>query len=399
MNTKRNNMSVITIMMGLSLGVFNVALLSPALPSIKTYFNISTADSELVVIIFLAGYSLSQISFGPIANILGYKRSLFIGMLIGVLGALLCVASYFFKYFSLIIIGRFIEGFGASCGLALGFAIINELYKDKEARDVTTLGLMAAALIPALSNFVGGILVFHFGWISCFILLAIGNLIASSTCFLLPSSLDEKEKDHFSLRTILKGYSKALYNKKIVLGGIMYGMFLAIIYTTIGLLPFIGIDNLKLSPKTFGLLFLLSYLGYFTGTIISKLTTGIIKAEKAIFLGIIITVIGNIVFLISSLSGIENVYIVFICMYIIFLGLPFVFINASALSISSHDDKANGSSIFNFIYSLFALFSVLITQFVNINPIIVLPAIIIMLSVIGLLIFIKFITIKVISEP
>jgi len=390
----KRDLSIIPIMLVLTLAILNIAILSPALPAMKSFYNISAPISELIIIIFLAGYALSQISFGPIANIIGYKKSLLFGILIGLTGTLLCIISSFVGSFFLMLVGRFIEGFGVSCGLALGFAIINELYEGKAVRDVTTYGLMVGAILPALSNSLGGYLTFHLNWIFCFYFLVIWNLLVLFTCVLIPESLDNKERSEFSVKTILNGYISAINNQKIVLGGITYGIFAAIFYSTIGLLPYIGIEDLALTAETFGFLFLLSYLGYFKGTVISKLTTRTMSAKTSMLFGIIISLIGACIFLFCSLVGFTNSIIVFVCVYIVFTGLPFVFINSSALAISSHNDKANASSIFNFIFSLFALVSVLTLQFLKTNPIILLPSIIVALLIFGLFICRRFLALS-----
>jgi len=376
-------------MTGLSLAVFNVALLSPALPGIQNYYDVTSRSAQYIVIAFMIGYSLSQLSFGAICTTLGYKKSMFSGIMIGVIGTILCIYSCYVANYNFMLLGRFIEGFGTSCGLTLCFALANELYEGKAARNVTTYGLMAAAILPAFSNYIGGFLVFHLGWISCFELLLICNFVAAFTVFFLPKTLSTKKNNKVSVSKLVKNYSSAIKNPNIFFGAILYGLFLATIYLTIEILPFIGIGELHLNVERFGFLFLLSYLGYFTGTIISRLTTKKISAIHTVLIGIIVTLSGSSFIGLSYLTGNLNSTILFCGVYIIFLGIPLVVINGSNIAISSHKDKANGSSIFNFIYSLFALGAVFLPQFLSGNFELLLPSIVIGLSAIGLCMWFK----------
>ncbi len=385
----KKSLSIITIMTGLSLAVFNVALLSPALPSVQNYYDVTSRNAQYIVIAFMIGYSLSQLSFGAICTILGYRKSMFIGIMIGIIGTIFCVFSWYAADYNFMLLGRFIEGFGTSCGLTLCFALANELYEGKAARNVTTYGLMAASILPAFSNYIGGFLVFHLGWISCFELLLICNFIAAFTVFLLPKTLSVRENTKVSISKLIKNYNLAIKNPSIFLGAILYGLFLAIIYLTIETLPFIGIGELHLNVEKFGFLFLLSYLGYFTGTIISRLTTKKISAIQAILFGIIISLLGSSFITINYFTGSLNSLTLFLGIYIIFIGVPLVVINGSNIAISSHKDKANGSSMFNFIYSLFALGAVFLPQFLSGNFEIILPSIIIGLSILGLYMWFK----------
>ncbi|HJO94494.1 MAG TPA: MFS transporter [Victivallales bacterium] len=389
-NLRDRNLSIIPIMAGLSLGVMNVALLSPALPAIKEYYHIAVSQSQFVVIIFLGGYAVSQLSFGAIAKKFGYQKSMFLGIMTGAIGSFICIYSSYSGSFFMLMTGRFIEGFGTSCGLALGFAIINELYIGKAVRDITTYGLMGLAFIAAFSSYIGGFLTSNYSWISCFYFLTACNILTAFSCFLLSRSLDAKKKSLFSNKRIICSYLLAFRNKKLILGSIIYGLFLAIIYLTIALLPFIGIRDLHLSPEKFGFFFLLSYLGYFIGTILTRFSTGRLNANASILLGMSITITGGFIFFISAFSLELNMSIIFSSIFISLIGIAFIFVNISSMAISSHRDKANGSAVFNFIYSLFALFSVVLPQFIDSKFELILPSVTIIATILGFCIYIKF---------
>lgn len=384
--------TIYPLIISVSLAVLNVSLISPALPAMRNYYSISVYQSQLIVIIFIIGYAICQLLFGTLANIFGYRKCLILGLTIGTIGSIICVLSYYVNSYSILILGRFIDGLGISAGLVLSFAVIHDFYKDKKAKSCTTYCLMSLALVPAFANLIGGYLTFNFGFILCFYFLVIYNAAACLFCIILPKILNDKKVAFISISNILQNYAEVLKNKKVVTAAILYGLCLIIIYGCIITLPFIGIDYLKLNAEVYGTLFLYSYLGYFVGCLIINFTSHKINESSSIFLGILVTMIGGILLYISILLGSTNTAILFTALFIVFLGTPFIFVNTIIVGISSHKNKANASSIFNFIYALFAVVTLLFMDTIHVSLLLIVPAGIILLMIISLIIY--FLTIR-----
>ncbi|MDE5039719.1 MFS transporter, partial [Francisella tularensis subsp. holarctica] len=66
-------------------------IINPALPNIATELGLSRGTVEWLVSIYLLGYVLGQIIYGPIAKKYGDVITLSAGMTINVIGILVCI--------------------------------------------------------------------------------------------------------------------------------------------------------------------------------------------------------------------------------------------------------------------------------------------------------------------
>src|SRR5262245_16122030 len=103
-------------------------IFAPALPAIAQYFHISQGHSQLTITLFLLGYSIGQLIYGPLANRFGRKPAFYIGIAIATVGSLISIASEPLHSFNALILGRLLEALGSSAGLVISFTVINDHY-------------------------------------------------------------------------------------------------------------------------------------------------------------------------------------------------------------------------------------------------------------------------------
>jgi len=386
-NADKKSPPVIILIATISLASMNVVLCAPGLPRIAEYFNIAKSESQQLIAVFLLGYAISQLVFGPLSNTYGRRKSMFAGLFIGVIGCILCVLSGSIHQFSLLLAARFITGFGTAAGLVLTLTIINESFTLTKARVVTGLCIMSFAVAPGVANFIGGFLTQYFGWKSCFYFLAIYNVIVTVMVLGLPETLNKSLKTPLKLSVIAAGYFNASKNLTVVISGLLYGLSVSALYGTIAHLPFIGTYNLNMSPSLFGTVFWTCSIGYLLGSIITTATAGKLKLTTSILIGIIISLIGGVLLALMNLFKCINMFTVFSAIFLVFAGWPFIFINSSIYGISSHNDKANASSILNFIFMMLAFCTVYLSGKIHGNYLLTLSMGIVSLMTISLLIY------------
>ena len=85
-------------------------LFTPALPQIAQSFGISDGRAQMTMSIFLSGYCLGQLPYGPLANRYGRKKTVYIEIALAALGSFLAYAS---TTFALLCAARFIQALGA----------------------------------------------------------------------------------------------------------------------------------------------------------------------------------------------------------------------------------------------------------------------------------------------
>jgi len=118
----------------------------PALTQIGNDLNIAHAnDRQLIITSIFLGVSMGVLGYGIAADSLGRKRPVYFGIMIFILGSLLSAVS---TNFTLMLIGRVMQGFGAAGPYVLAIAIIRDRYQGSQMAELMSLILMIFIIVP-----------------------------------------------------------------------------------------------------------------------------------------------------------------------------------------------------------------------------------------------------------
>ena len=384
MNTvKEDKFSISLLIFIISLTPVNAVLYTPALPQLTAFLNISKAQAQHTIAFFLIGYALSQIVFGVLANYYGHRKALLIGLNIGFAASFLSIIACLIKNYEILLYSRFLVGFGTAASLIITYAIVNDTYSGVKAKKVMTYIVMSFAIAPGIANFAGGFLT-KINPIFCFYFLFLYNLIALIIVKKMKkNNVNPKVRNDFNFISFFREYLSAFVDRKIILPALIYGLFVAILYSIISILPFVVIQTLHYSPQVFGILFCLSYIGYLLGSITLSYFSHKLNYFQGIYVGIFIAAIAEVTLVVLTMLNLVNVYIIFICIFFILFSMPLIFVNASLLGVSKHKNKSTASSVLNFINVGTACIAVFICGFVKENFLLNLSFILLILSIIA----------------
>src|SRR5579862_7081688 len=110
LNQKEPHILILIIMS--SFASMGAIIFAPALPEIAQYFHISQGHSQLTITLFLLGYAVGQLIYGPLANRLGRKPAFYIGIVIATIGSVVSIVSEPLHSFGFLIFGRMLEALG-----------------------------------------------------------------------------------------------------------------------------------------------------------------------------------------------------------------------------------------------------------------------------------------------
>lgn len=347
-----------TLLLLIALGTVAAVLFTPAIPAIKQQFNLTTAVVQWTVSIFLLGYALGQLIYGPIANRIGRKPTIYLASIIGILGTLLCAVAGYANSFLLLVAARFIMAIGTSVGLVLTLTIINDVYNYEQSRKVIASVTLAFAIFPGIAIFIGGFLVNHFTWESCFYFIAVYNIFVLFLCAFLPETSRGLDLNALKLNFILNRYCKAAKNLKLINYASMWGLCTVIIYVFAASAPIISISMMNVSPSKFGAFNLFTSAGYIIGTVAARALSSYLSSRRVMLLGLLLKTAGCLTLLFCFKFFTMSILALFISVFIIFIGMPLVFTNASALATKTISDKAIGSSIVSFIVTILSVVSI-----------------------------------------
>jgi MFS family permease len=340
--------SMFSLFLLVTFSAVNAVLFTPALPSIAVFFAISTNTAQLTISLFLIGYALGQLLYGPIAKRYGYKKAIYVGMALCFIGIAFCLIAEPLHQFVYLAIGRLLTALGASVGLTMSFTIVSYVYDQVEAKKKISILMTGFALAPGISIAIGGFLLDRFNWQSCFYFLAAYAALVGYLSSHLPAIPESINPKALHLSNIAKAYLAQIKNPLLILGALIMGACTAFMYSFSAEAPFVSINLMQMSPSIFGLWSIIPSLGIFLGSQLSALLSKHISTSKGISLGFIINTLGSFIMLLALILCAKPASL-FIPMGILLIGNCLIYIQASILALSQAEDKANASAMMSFL--------------------------------------------------
>ncbi|MFW5386918.1 purine nucleoside transporter PunC [Yersinia sp. 2542 StPb PI] len=173
---------------GLSmLGYLATDMYLPAFGAMQQELQTSAGAISASLSIFLAGFAIAQLIWGPVSDKLGRKPVLLAGLALFAIG---CLGILWVENATQLLVLRFIQAVGV-CSAAVSWqALVVDRYRDGKANRVFATIMPLVALSPALAPLLGAWLLNHFSWRSIFVV-----LLAVTLLLLIPTArLNERKK-------------------------------------------------------------------------------------------------------------------------------------------------------------------------------------------------------------
>jgi DHA1 family bicyclomycin/chloramphenicol resistance-like MFS transporter len=146
-----------------SFGVLSSMILMPELPQIGRDFPGLENFLGLTMSFFMIGAALGQLFWGSFSDLYGRQLPLYMGALISAVACLVC---FFTTSFSVLLLARLAQGFGATSGNIISRALCRDLYTGSSFDRMIAFALTMTPLAGCVSLMFGYIL----GWRQSFFL-------------------------------------------------------------------------------------------------------------------------------------------------------------------------------------------------------------------------------------
>ncbi|WP_371194297.1 multidrug effflux MFS transporter [Glaciecola sp. SC05] len=261
-----------------SLVALSIDAMLPALDVIGAELNSqSNQQTYLIVSLFFAGMAIGQLFFGPFADARGRRLTILVGLIIFLLGTLVC---YLSTSMEMMLAGRLIQAFGVSGPRIASMALIRDLYVGDKMARVMSFITVIFILMPMVAPLLGQVVMKTAGWRHIFTVFAVVCVISGIWFFArqgetLPRAKRLKFNWYAFWRSIVW-----LAKHKVVMGaaigmGTIFGAFLAYLSGSQTIFQDIY-DTGEMFPLLFALLaFSIGAASLFNGIMVVRL--GMIK--------------------------------------------------------------------------------------------------------------------------
>lgn len=321
-----------------------IDLYLPSLTAIGTELQATPGRVQQTVTVFLAGFAMGMLFYGPLSDRFGRRRMIFAGTSVFVLASVACMWAQSIEQ---LLLFRLIQAFGGGAAAVVSRAVVRDLFGETDSSRVMALIAMVTSLAPMIAPLLGAYILELGSWRYEFLALALFGVACSIAAYMLLPETLSTGRAQTSISLAFKGYWAVLRQTNarllIVAGGAHFAAMFAYITGT----PFVYIEFFGLSEKTYALLFgsnILSLIcfGYLSSRLVVRLGTTTL-AKTGSFLGLA----GALLVFASAFNGGDHEWNLGL-MVLGFLAcvgsLGFVAPNTTAQLLGQHPNNAGAAS-------------------------------------------------------
>ena len=255
----KNSFGFTLYLAGLSmLGYLAMDMYLPAFGTLRAELQLSAGAVGASLSIFLAGFAVGQLLWGPLSDRLGRKPVLLAGLTMFALG---CLGMLWVNDAVWLLSLRFIQAIGICAAAVTWQALVIDRYPADKANRVFAGIMPLMGLSPALAPLLGALVLNHLGWQAIFTV-----LFGIAVMLLLPTLLlKEKVRPRLEQHNIVRVSYWQLLSSSTFSGNVMiFAACSASFFAWLTASPFI-LGDMGYSPNDIGLSYAFPTLAFLIG--------------------------------------------------------------------------------------------------------------------------------------
>lgn len=321
---RANTISLIAVLAGvLVVGEMATDMFLSSLPTLAFVFDATTSRVQLTLSVYLLGFALAQLFYGPLSDRFGRRIPLLAGtglFVVATIGAALSTS------IEMLIVFRFVQSLGGAAGYVIPLAIIRDMHdRDMAASMLARMGTVIG-ISPAIAPVIGGYLLVWLGWQANFVFLAAWGVFAM-VLFALLIEESNRHPDPHALRPlrIVSNFGHLARNRT-YLGYTLtmvfaFGTFFAFISGA----PFVFIEVLGVAPQNFAWLITVQVVGFVAGTTLVGRLTRRFGIDRLFEMAVLMAALGGITTGLLPWLGISSVFGIIAPMVLFAFAMGFIF--------------------------------------------------------------------------
>jgi predicted MFS family arabinose efflux permease len=243
-----------------------------------------------------------------------------------------------------LIIGRLVQGIGASAGPSLGKAIIRDMYEGSKLTSSLAIVTAAVALSPMLGPFMGGYIDTFWGWRVIFLALVIVAVMLGLTVnFLLPETIQQRNSRSTHIKVIFQRYKILIADKEYIFATLCAGCLTAGNFAWNSAAPFVFSDFFHVNADNYGTLSVFVGAGYLTGTISTSFLSRYLTNYRIVYSGLLLSLISSVLLFLPSIF-LSSAWQMLIPMIMYTVGMGIVIPAAAACAMSRFSEIAGSAA-------------------------------------------------------
>ncbi len=325
----------------MSLAALSIDAMLPALGDIgRELGTVRENDAQLVVSLFLLGFAVGQVAWGPFADSFGRKFTLLSGLALYLVGSFVCFQA---ESFPLMLAGRLIQGLGVASPRIVSIAIIRDQFEGRQMARVMSFIMAVFVIVPIIAPAFGQTLLLFGSWRLLFGIFGLFAIVLALWFSLRqPETLPVDRRVPFSLRNTVRGIGHVLRVKSAfaytIAAGLVFGSFIGYLSSAQQIFQ-VQYQLGKLFPVYFGVLAVAIGVASIanTGLVIRH---GMRRLVGWSLRGVLVLSLGFLVLVVLPADGHPPVWALMAYLLVVFFGIGLLFGNMNALAMEELGDIA-----------------------------------------------------------
>lgn len=180
----------------------------PALDAISDDLGFAnTSDRHLIVLAVFVGLGLGQPIFGPLSDAIGRRPAALLGWGLYILGTLVAMVA---PGIVTMVLGRVLQGAGASGPRVVATAIVRDLYEGRAMARIISLIMTVFMLVPMFAPLIGQGLESLAGWRTIFWLYLAMAIVSATWHLAIPETLPPEKRRPLQLAPLARDFVEVL---------------------------------------------------------------------------------------------------------------------------------------------------------------------------------------------
>ena len=190
----------------------SIDIMLPALAQIGDSLGATREnDRQLILGVLFFGMAFGQLIYGPISDSTGRKPVVFFGVSVFAVG---CLVSAFAESFTVMLVGRFLQGVGAAAPRNVVIAMIRDCYEGDAMAQIMSLIMAVFILVPMLAPALGQAILWVADWRAIFVALLLLAVIAQLWFSIRqPETLAMEKRRPFSIQQLWSAFCEVCKNR------------------------------------------------------------------------------------------------------------------------------------------------------------------------------------------